>query len=565
MKKVLTSLFFLLIASICFSLPNIKLYNEGEFVCQIDNDNVYDEDNKLTGNIRDGKIYDAEKNEYVGTISEQGERLIWKDNEIKLTCEYNKETGYLLLKKFYLSENYNTETEYDEKSGLKSKYSSYNNGLLKSYTLYEYENGKLSKSLYYDGNGLSKGYTQYSYDKKTEILIREEDYDGSNHLEALAEYDKKTGRKTRHSYYDNGKCVSTITYEYDSKTGKKTKEKEYGENNILRTQTLYDKNTGDATEKIVYSSDETESEKYTFLKFDENGKYYLSDGFYLTTRMCWYSSLEDYAESSKKAPVDWSVGYSAIVSKYNFTEKDEEYKYIKKLKDDNYLSSQSFTLCNSNSNLYYCFTSNIENEIDVSSCYRIELIKKKIDYSAMNKSGKGKGPFGFDIGMTYEEVKLACDGREPEHISDDRYYVKPKKSHPRFEKYIVWISDVYGLYYIKAISGDIYSSDYGTELKMEFSNILSPLEKKYGRFEKTDTLKSDYYLKDEQYWTHALRDGARTYRAIWYVTNDNYYDYDGLFGIGLGTTATSTSKTQIWLEYDFQNRTAAEEALNDVL
>lgn len=62
-----------------------------------------------------------------------------------------------------------------------------------------------------------------------------------------------------------------------------------------------------------------------------------------------------------------------------------------------------------------------------------------------------------------------------------------------------------------------------------------------------------------------MRDGARTYEAFWCLTNDNYYDYDGLSVIGLGTTATSTSKTQIWLEYDFVNSTDAEEALNDVL
>ena len=102
-------------------------------------------------------------------------------------------------------------------------------------------------------------------------------------------------------------------------------------------------------------------------------------------------------------------------------------------------------------------------------------------------------------------------------------------------------------------------------MKKEFSNILSPLEKKYGRFKKTDTLKSDYYWKDEKYWTQALRDGARTYSASWCITEDNYSDYDGLFGIVLGTTATSTWKTQIWLEYDFLNRTAAEEAIDDVL
>ena len=99
MKKVLTSLFFLLIASICFSLPNIKLYNEGEFVCQIDNDNVYDENNKLTGNIRDGKIYDAEKNEYACTILEQDDRLIL-NNDYE-TYEYSKANGYVLIKKFY--------------------------------------------------------------------------------------------------------------------------------------------------------------------------------------------------------------------------------------------------------------------------------------------------------------------------------------------------------------------------------------------------------------------------------------------------------------------------------
>ncbi len=565
MKKLLSSLFLLLITSVCFSLPNIKLYQEGEFICQINNDNVYDKDNNLIYNIRDGILYSTENNKYAGTISEQGDKLIWNCDTSGSTYEYSKANGYLLIENFYLSEKFSSKTEYDEKSGLRRKYSTYGNGSLEYYTLYEYENGKLSKSLCYDGNDSLDGYTQYSYDKKTGILIKDESFDGNNLLRTVYEYDEKTGKNKRdfYYYYENNKCVFTTQTEYDSETGERTKKTEYGKNDILRSQTIYDKNN--ATEKIIYSPDGTESEKYTFLRFDEDGKYYLSDGFYLTTKMCWYSSLEGYAESSKKAPVDWSEWYSAIVRKYDFTEEDEEYKFIKKLKHENYLSSQAFTLCNNDSNLCYCFSTNAENEIDISSCYQIELIKKKIDYSAMNKSGKGKGPFGFDIGMTYEEVKLACNGREPEHISDDRYYVKPKKSHPRFEKYIVWISDVYGLYYIKAISGDIYSSDYGTELKKEFNNILSPLEKKYGSFEKTDTLKSDSLWKDEQYWTQALKDGARTYSANWYVTKDNYQNYDGLLAIGLGATATSTSKTQIWLEYDFLNRTAAEEALNDVL
>lgn len=68
--------------------------------------------------------------------------------------------------------------------------------------------------------------------------------------------------------------------------------------------------------------------------------------------------------------------------------------------------------------------------------------------------------------MTYDEVKEACGGSEPEHIADNRYIVKPKKSHPLFEKYIVWISDSVGLYYIKGISRDISTTSYGTEVKI---------------------------------------------------------------------------------------------------
>ncbi|MDE7291553.1 MAG: hypothetical protein K2N58_05850 [Treponemataceae bacterium] len=186
----------------------------------------------------------------------------------------------------------------------------------------------------------------------------------------------------------------------------------------------------------------------------------------------------------------------------------------------------------------------------------------------MNKSGKGSGPFGFDIGMTYEEVKVACGGSEPEHIADERYYVKPKKAHPLFEKYIVWISDAVGLYYIKGISRDIRTSDYGTEAKRQFDNLLSPLEKKYGKFSLTDTIKSDYYWKDEKYWMQALSEGARTYRAQWSVTKENYKDFDGLFGILLGIDCASkylTSEAYIWIEYEFQNHDDAQEALDDVL
>ena len=47
------------------------------------------------------------------------------------------------------------------------------------------------------------------------------------------------------------------------------------------------------------------------------------------------------------------------------------------------------------------------------------------------------------------------------------------------------------LYYIKGISREIKTTDYGTEVKQEFSKLLSPLEKKYGKFKKVDKLSKD--------------------------------------------------------------------------
>ena len=63
----------------------------------------------------------------------------------------------------------------------------------------------------------------------------------------------------------------------------------------------------------------------------------------------------------------------------------------------------------------------------------------------------------------------------------------------------------------------------------------------------------------------SIRDGARTYRAEWYATKDNYQNYDGLIGIVLGIDASSSINGYIWLEYEFLNHDDAKDALNDVL
>lgn len=181
------------------------------------------------------------------------------------------------------------------------------------------------------------------------------------------------------------------------------------------------------------------------------------------------------------------------------------------------------------------------------------------------------GPFGLDMGMTIEDVTKACGGNEPEYISDDRYYIQPVKSHPLFEGYVVWISETEGLYYIKGISREIPANSYGTEVKQEFARLLSPLERKYGKFEIIDEIVSDdvlpYKLKQDS-WMLTIAEGSRICEAHWSTDEEKFEKFDGLITISIGvkTEATYiTSKAYIWIEYGFENAIEGFNALDDVL
>lgn len=179
------------------------------------------------------------------------------------------------------------------------------------------------------------------------------------------------------------------------------------------------------------------------------------------------------------------------------------------------------------------------------------------------------GPFGFSMGMTLDEITLACDGTEPKHIADDRYYVQPVKSHPLFDGYVVWVSETSGLYYIKGISKGIKANGYGTEVKQEFSKLLSPLERKYGKFKKIDDVEKDTLWDKEEFWMHSIARGARTYGATWIASaEDSNEKFDGLVMIGTGVKTRETyitGETYIWIEYVFQNYADAQDALDNVL
>lgn len=177
------------------------------------------------------------------------------------------------------------------------------------------------------------------------------------------------------------------------------------------------------------------------------------------------------------------------------------------------------------------------------------------------------GLFGLSMGMSLEEIAAECTD-EPKYIADDRYLIQPTKSHPLFENYIAWVSETNGLYYIKGISREIKTTGYGTEARQEFAKLISPLERKYGRFKRIDRLDEGTLWKSDAYWTSAIAHGARTYEAHWEATEENIADFDGLVTIAAGVKTRETYVTDeayIWIEYGFLNQIEAFDELDDVL
>jgi hypothetical protein len=125
-------------------------------------------------------------------------------------------------------------------------------------------------------------------------------------------------------------------------------------------------------------------------------------------------------------------------------------------------------------------------------------------------------PFGLKMGMSLKEVERECTTK-PVLVKDDFYIVKPKKVHPLFDSYLVFIDKFKGLYQIRAISSRITTNRYGAELQDTFIDVIRRISKTYGEPKIVDELDSASIYKDDADWLDALRNGARTLAAVWGV------------------------------------------------
>lgn len=170
-------------------------------------------------------------------------------------------------------------------------------------------------------------------------------------------------------------------------------------------------------------------------------------------------------------------------------------------------------------------------------------------------------PFGLKMGMTLNEIRDACNGANPKYIENDCYYVFPAKKHPLFNEYIAFVDSEKGLYCLKAISDDISTNKYGTELQNAFSEIKDRVSKTYGNSRIIDEIDPNTIWNEAADWLQALNDGARKYAAVWESNNLN----DNLDNVSIYVTAKSLLKIGwIILEYDFNNMKSVQDSQDDV-
>lgn len=169
------------------------------------------------------------------------------------------------------------------------------------------------------------------------------------------------------------------------------------------------------------------------------------------------------------------------------------------------------------------------------------------------------GPFGLEKGMSYEQVKDACGGREPVSISDGRYLIIPTKPHPYFTRYVAWIDEKEGLNYIKAIGANIETSSYGFDLKSKFNSLEESLSKTYGRCERIDTLLPGSIWDDADDWMKALEKKERYLISQWDKKSGSNLP-DTINGIYLVANADGYTTGFVTLEYEFVNHEKVETA-----
>ena len=171
------------------------------------------------------------------------------------------------------------------------------------------------------------------------------------------------------------------------------------------------------------------------------------------------------------------------------------------------------------------------------------------------------GPFGLEMGMTLDEVRQACGGRQPVSYGGDLYMIEPEAVHPAFCVYMVRVSESVGLYLVLASSEKTVSVMTGEIVREHFVALKDALCQSYGDCRVIDELAAGSAFQKESEWMVALAAGERKLQALWNRGVPSSLP-DNMRQIVLAVSSVSSFEARLSVSYTFANFDDAMKEVN---
>ena len=163
-------------------------------------------------------------------------------------------------------------------------------------------------------------------------------------------------------------------------------------------------------------------------------------------------------------------------------------------------------------------------------------------------SSLSAGPFGMEMGWSIEDLKrneVQVQLKE-KNYNISYYDVIPTLKHPDFDRYMVSIDDLKGIFKISVFGKTIEVSRYGTDLKSAYNKIKKQISSTYDSPEEYDFLFPGSIWDEPRDWMMSLLKGERALASFWSLPKNK----DNISMIMLDANALSTDRGYIYLSYE---------------
>lgn len=163
------------------------------------------------------------------------------------------------------------------------------------------------------------------------------------------------------------------------------------------------------------------------------------------------------------------------------------------------------------------------------------------------------GPFGLKKGLTLAQLKLIDPDMERSDIYDYTYAMSVVPLPNRdFISFRVVVAPDSGLCKIVAVSAQISTSCFGTELKSKYCNLRDVLESKYGQYYEIDELMRGSIWYEAEDFMMAILKKERMLKCVWHSDSGSVLT-NNIQSISLDGNAVSTDTGCLILIYEFDN------------